>query len=83
MKIVVKVTPKAKDNLVIPIDDYYRVRVTAPADKGQANAKVIELIADYFNVPKITVEIVSGWNFREKIVKIGTKDDGSQKTNRT
>ncbi|OGB71733.1 hypothetical protein A2Y26_03880 [candidate division CPR2 bacterium GWD2_39_7] len=71
----VKVTPNARDNLVIPIEDDFRVRVTAPAGKGQANAKVIELISEYFKVPKSKVEIISGWNFREKIVKIETDED--------
>lgn len=76
MKIKIKVIPKAKDNLVIPIEGYFCVRVTAPATQGQANQKAIEVLSKYFKVPKSKITIVSGKTFREKIVNI-EEDNGS------
>lgn len=66
-------TPRAGKNEVIPISDAeYKVKVTAVPEKGKANEKVIELLADYFNVPKSLVSIVGGKTARMKIIDVNT-----------
>lgn len=49
----------------------FTVRVTASPHEGKANEAVIRAIADYFDVPKSTVVIVSGEGSRTKIIDVG------------
>ena len=46
------------------------VRVTAPPEKGRANAAVIALLADALGVAKTSVRITRGHNSREKLVAV-------------
>ncbi len=72
MKISVTVKPQARKTKVERLPDgSYRVAVSAPAHEGRANEAVIEVLADFFDVPKSRVEIVSGASGRKKIVEIG------------
>lgn len=48
----------------------YKIYVTAPPEDGKANKKVIELLAEYFKVPKSQIRIVKGEISRNKIVEI-------------
>ncbi|MCX6762658.1 MAG: DUF167 domain-containing protein [Candidatus Moranbacteria bacterium] len=48
----------------------YKVKVTAPPEKGKANVSVVELLADYFGVSKSSVNIVGGKSTRMKIIDI-------------
>lgn len=71
MKLSVKVKPKAKKEKIEKIDDgYFAVAVSAPAEKGLANEAVIAALAEYFNVSKSRVAIVSGRTSRKKIIEI-------------
>ena len=71
MKINIIVLPNSKVCEVSKIDDNtYRVRVDAPATKGEANKRLIEILAGYFNVPKYTVIVLKGFKSRNKIVEI-------------
>lgn len=47
-----------------------QARVTAPPDKGKANAALIVLVAQAFGVPKTAVSIASGAASRLKILEI-------------
>jgi len=72
VRIYVKVIPRAGKNEVIKISDAeYKVKVTAPPEKGKANETVIQLLAAYFKVSKSLVNIVGGKTARVKIVDIG------------
>ena len=67
----VRVTPHARQNKVVETDDgVLRVYTTAAPDKGHANVAVVELLAEYFDVPKSRIKILSGLTFREKTVAI-------------
>ena len=72
VKIHVKVTPKAKNNVIEnwpPIQnlaDEIRIRVTAPPEKGQANKAVIELLSKNLNIGKSSVILLSGDTSRNK-----------------
>ena len=71
MKINVRVKPNARKNEVTRLDGKrYIVSVTAPPSEGKANAKLIELLSEYFGRPKSRVTIVKGAGVREKIVEI-------------
>ncbi len=67
----VKVIPNAKKNEVIREKGKLKVYVNAPAKDGRANRALIEILADFFNVKKRDVKIVSGEKSREKMVQIG------------
>lgn len=48
----------------------YKVYITAPPEDGKANKKLIELLAQYFKVPKSQIRIVKGEMSRNKIIEI-------------
>lgn len=70
--LVLKVVPKAsKDEIVGLLEDgSLKVKVTAPPDKGKANAAVCELLASGFGVAKRNVEILRGEASTNKQVRI-------------
>jgi uncharacterized protein (TIGR00251 family) len=66
------VTPRAGKNEITKISEgEYKVKVTAPPEKGKANEKVIELLAYHLAVPKSSVKIVAGKTARIKLIDIG------------
>lgn len=48
----------------------YRVSVQAPARDGKANRALVELLAQYFDIPKTSVKIVRGHSSRHKLVEL-------------
>ncbi len=73
MRISVTVIPKASRNVVEEINSgVYKVKTTVAAEKGKANERVIELLAEYFAVKKSAVELISGEIQRKKIYEIET-----------
>lgn len=71
MKISIIAKPKSKKEFVKKIADFtYQVAVKEEAKESKANRAVVELLAEYFNVPKSEVRIVSGLNIKQKIVEI-------------
>lgn len=49
----------------------YLVSVHAVAREGKANEALIELLADYFSVPRSSIKIVRGQTGRRKLLEIG------------
>jgi len=71
-RVEVKVITRAKKEGVEKIaEDNYRVKVSAPPEKGRANKRVLELIAEKFGIRKKSVRIISGEISNKKIVEIG------------
>lgn len=73
MQVSIRVKPGSKKGpLVQPnlIDDTLVVYVREPAVDGKANRAVVALLAEYYNVPKTSVEIVHGHTSRTKAVRI-------------
>jgi uncharacterized protein (TIGR00251 family) len=67
----VKVSPGAKRNQVKGVDaGALKVAVTAPPEKGKANEAVVELLADYFGLPRREVSILHGHTSRSKVVML-------------
>jgi uncharacterized protein YggU (UPF0235/DUF167 family) len=72
LKILVAVKPQARKSKVKKISDgEYSVSVTALAREGKANEAVIELLAEYFSVPKSSIRILRGQTARRKLVEVG------------
>ena len=60
-RIWVTVKPRAKTEEVRKTDEgQYLASVHAPPQQGKANKALIELLANYFSVPKSSVRIVRG-----------------------
>lgn len=72
MKIIVQIRPGAREQKIEKIDDgKYKVWVRAVPEGGKANAEMIELLAEHFNVAKSSIRIIIGKTAREKLVEIG------------
>ncbi len=71
MRITVKVKLKAAREGVRKADEItYEVATRQAPEKGKANAAVVQLLAEYFGVPKSHVWIVAGHASRSKIVEV-------------
>lgn len=66
----VRVTPHAKRNKITESDGVLRVYTTTAPEKGKANGAVVELLSDYFKVPKSRIKILKGDTSRDKIIAI-------------
>ena len=71
MKIIVKAKPGAREDKIEKINDNsYIVSVTAQPIHGKANASIVKLLADHFQISPSLVEIISGHMARVKVIKI-------------
>ncbi|MBR3511058.1 MAG: DUF167 domain-containing protein [Alphaproteobacteria bacterium] len=66
----VRVIPHAKQNKIVENDDVLRVYTTTAPEKGKANGAVIDLLSDYFKIPKSKIKILKGDTSRDKIIGI-------------
>jgi len=72
MRIYVKVSPRSSKKEIIKISEgEYKVKLTAAPVDGEANKMLIAMLAEYFNVPKSSIEIVGGKSAKIKIVDVG------------
>ena len=78
--ISIRVQPKASRNRVIGYrDGSLRLSVTAQPHDGQANAAVLELLADILGVAKSRLRIVRGHSSRDKVIAVdGLTDQEAQ-----
>ena len=76
MRVSLKIVPKSSRNVVAGwMDDSLKVCVTAPPDRGKANAAVIETLARALGIPRDAVRIVAGETSRRKVVDIDGLDE--------
>ena len=67
----VRVVPRAsRSEITGEHDGALRVRITAPPVEGAANRELTRLLAKSFKLSQNAVEIVSGANSRNKVVRI-------------
>jgi uncharacterized protein (TIGR00251 family) len=74
--LAVRVTPRASRNEVVEILDDGTVRIrlaTSPADE-EANAALIEFLAEILGVPETQLDIVAGAIGRDKLVSVVNMD---------
>lgn len=71
LKYFVSVLPNSKYESVEVIGpDILRVKVHAKPIDGEANLRLVEILAKHFDVAKSCVDIQAGQYFRKKVVKI-------------
>lgn len=71
MRIQIKVVTRSSKNRVAGgIGGRLKVCVTAPPEKGRANALVVETLAAHFGVPERSVRVVGGERSSLKEVEI-------------
>ena len=72
MLISVKVKPGAKTTPHLDqLDDgSYIAFLHARAHDGEANAALLEILSDYFHVPKTSITIKSGHASRHKLIEL-------------
>ncbi len=71
MKIQVRVQPNAKKPEVIELSPgAFKVKVNAKAIDGAANIRLIEILAEHFQVSFGAIRIISGATSREKAIEI-------------
>lgn len=70
-KYSVLVKPGSSQEKIVQTNDYeLTIYLHARAHDGEANTSLIKLLAKYFDVPKTSIQIVSGQKSRTKIIKI-------------
>lgn len=76
MIIRVRVITKAKHSEVMGrVGSIVRVRITAPAVDGKANAQLIDFLAEFFGVASRDVSILRGEKGKEKTVQVEGRPD--------
>jgi len=74
MKVSITVKPNSKKRQVEPIGpNQLLVRVIASPRENKANREVIETLAEYFDVPRSRVSILSGLRSKKKVVEVEEK----------
>ena len=74
MKVSITVKPNSKKRQVEPTgDNQFLVRVIASPHENKANKEVIVTLAEYFDVPKSRVSILSGLRAKKKVVEVEEK----------
>ncbi len=75
--ITVKLTPNAKQNLIVGWEEgqsddnnILKIQVTAQPEKGKANRALIALLSKQWKIPKSAITIKHGINNRIKILEI-------------
>ncbi|HEY8448300.1 MAG TPA: DUF167 domain-containing protein [Thermomicrobiales bacterium] len=69
--LTIAAAPRSKQNAVGPVTgDALRVRVTAPAVEGAANAAVIALLAETLGVPKSRLRLIHGQTGKRKRILV-------------
>jgi uncharacterized protein (TIGR00251 family) len=71
IKVKVKIVPGSSKNKIIgAYNNALKITITAPPVEGKANKKCIAYLAKYFDVAKSKIEIISGQNSKNKLIKI-------------
>ncbi len=70
MRITVRVIPRSRKNQVSREGDIVKIRLTAPPVDGAANEALLNVLAEYLQVPRRTLRIIQGATARQKVVEI-------------
>ena len=74
--LAVRVTPRASRNEIVELldDGTIKVRIAAPPADDEANAALIDFLAEILGVPKSRLEIVAGASGRDKLISVTDMD---------
>jgi len=81
MRINVHIIPGSSKSDV-EAGDPWRVHVHARPVEGKANEELVQILSDYFGVPRSAVRIVCGHTSRSKTVEIGLEGNAMTKGTR-
>ena len=71
VSVKIKVEPRSsKSGIAGLYGDALKVKLTSPPVDGKANKELVEVLAKAFGVRKSDIEIVSGKNAKNKLVRI-------------
>jgi len=71
MLIKVKANVSSKEDKVIKkSEDNFEVFVKVDAQRNMANKRIIELLAEYFNLPQYRIKMIKGFKESNKIFNI-------------
>lgn len=72
----VRIVPRAsKDGIPGIMGDALKVRIQAPPVEGKANAYLIKFLSKLWNIPRASIEILSGETGRNKRLRISDPTD--------
>ena len=63
-------------------EDYFEVKVDEREEGGRANKRLLEILAEHFNIPKSRVSIIRGTKSRNKTVQMILEDTADQPSSR-
>lgn len=67
----VRVHPGAKRNAITGThDDALKISLTTPPTDGRANDALIALLAERLNIPRLSIEILTGFTSRSKTLRL-------------
>lgn len=74
--LAVRVTPRASRNEIVELldDGTIKVRLAAPPSDNEANAALLEFLAEILGVPQSRLEIVAGASGRDKLISVTDMD---------
>jgi hypothetical protein len=70
LKINVRVVPRASRIQVKEESGAIKVYLTRPAQDGEANSQLIEVLAEHLKIKKYRIKILKGQACRNKIIQI-------------
>lgn len=68
--LIVRVTPRAKQERVEQVGEIYRVWVSEPPEHGRANERVRKLLAEWLDLPLRSLILKRGAGSRTKVFSI-------------
>lgn len=81
MVLNVRVVPRAsRDGVAGVMGDALKVRIQAPPVEGKANTYLVKFLARQWNIPRDSIEILSGETGRSKRLRISGPTDELRKT---
>jgi len=66
----VKVVTSASKEKIIETEDFLKIYLTLPPQKGKANKRLLEVLCDYFNVKKSSLRIIKGATSPLKLIEV-------------
>lgn len=70
-KITVRVTPRAKHNEIVGLEDgVWHIRVAAPPVEGRANWELLEFLSQRLGISRSAISLLMGQHSRRKVLAI-------------
>lgn len=71
VRLEVSVQPRSSRNQVVgEQNEALKIKLTAPPVEGEANAALIDFLANYLKLPRKDIKIIKGETSRHKLVEI-------------